>query len=267
MFTIDENGIGHDSIEVRSADTDRFFKSRIPFFFIMLQEVAGKHSTKLHYGVPDLLASENKTWVIVRAKITIDKLPTWLDTVNIETWAEEPFKLFAPRLVQGRTDDGETAFTAISHWVIIDLNRKRPIRPNEALEHFKIPAKDIKYINPDIGKLRIAEDFKGYRLPDFIPRTTYYDTDTNGHINNISYVNWLCDAFPFSFLDSHMIKTIDCHWIKQTFDGEELAVETYAQEDNPLSSANPVFYTRVVKKAEDGTLVPVFEAETEWTTR
>ena len=37
-FTIDENGIGHSIMSVRSTDTDRFFKGRIPFFFSALQE-------------------------------------------------------------------------------------------------------------------------------------------------------------------------------------------------------------------------------------
>ena len=60
----------------------------------------------------------------------------------------------------------------------------------------------------------------------------YYDTDTNSHINNISYVNWACDAFPFSFHDSHRIKMFDCHWVKQTFDGDDVTVETYSDHDH-----------------------------------
>ena len=32
MIQIDEHGIGHDNIEVWSADTDRFFKAKIPAF-------------------------------------------------------------------------------------------------------------------------------------------------------------------------------------------------------------------------------------------
>ncbi len=267
MFTIDENGIGHDAMEVRSTDTDRFFKARIPFFFSMLQEAAAKHSTKVHCGISDLVAAENKTWVIVRAKMIIDRLPDWGENVNIETWAENPFKLFAPRLVKGMAEDGSAIFTTISHWVIIDIDRKRPIRPNEALKYFKLPEPEVRYIDPDIGKLRIADDFRGFRLPDFTPRTNYYDTDTNGHINNVSYINWLADAFPFSFQDSHRLRTIDCHWVKQTFDGDDIRVETYSESDNPLEEDSPVFFTRIVKKEEDGSLSAVFEAETEWVRR
>ena len=267
MFSIDDNGIGRDVMEVRSTDTDRFFKGKIPFFFTMLQEAAAKHSTLLHCGIPELVARENKTWVIVRAKMTIERLPDWMENVNIETWAEEPFKLFAPRLVTGKDDKGETIFTTISHWVVIDIGRKRPIRPNEALKYFTLPDKSLRFIDPDIGKLRIAEDFKGFRFPDFTPRTNYYDTDTNSHINNISYINWLCDAFPFSFQDSHRLHSIDCHWAKQTFDGDDIIVETYSENENPLEEDNPVFFTRIVKKEANGTLTSVFEAETDWVRR
>ena len=267
MFRIDSDGIARDEMEVRSADTDRFFKAKIPFFFSMLQEISAKHSSASHCGIPEFVKRENKTWVIVRARITVDRLPDWMETVNLETWPETPFRMFAPRLVTGASADGSPIFTAISHWVVIDIERGRPVRPNEALQFFRIPDKETRYIDPDIGKLRIAEDFTGFRLPDYVPVTNYYDTDTNGHINNISYINWVCDAFPFSFLDSHMIKTFDCHWIKQTFDGDSVAVETYSEERDPLSSDNPTFYTRIVKRAEGAEDVPVFEAETEWIRR
>ena len=84
--------------------------------------------------------------------------------------------------------------------------------------------------------------------------TNYYDTDTNEHINNISYVNWVCDAFPFSFMDSHRIQTIDCHWAKQTFNGDDLVVETYADSEDPASEDNPGFFSRVMKREADGSV-------------
>ena len=267
MFTIDENGIGHDTMCVRSTDTDRFFKGKIPFFFSMLQEASAKHSTLQHCGIPEMVSTENKTWVIVRAKMTIERLPDWMENIEIETWPEEPYRLFAPRMVTGKGEDGSEIFTAVSHWVVIDIDRKRPIKPDEALKYFQIPDKSVRYINPDIGRLRIADDFKGFRLPDFVPQMNYYDTDTNGHINNVSYINWMTDAFPFSFQDSHRLSTIDCHWVKQTFDGDEIAVETYSENENPLDTDNPVFFTRIVKKEADGSLTSVFEAETAWTRR
>lgn len=267
MFRIDGNGIGYDEMEVRSADTDRFFKAKVPFFFSMLQEAAAKHSTKQHCGIPEMVAAENRTWVIVRARLTIDRLPDWMENVNIETWAEQPFRLFAPRLVTGRSDDGSPIFTAVSHWVVIDIARKRPIRPDEALKYFTLPDKDVKFFDPDIGRFKVADDFQGHRLPDFIPAMSYYDTDTNRHINNISYVNWVCDAFPFSFLDSYRIRTIDCHWAKQTFHGDEIVVETYADSTDPSSEDEPGFFSRIVKKEEDGSLTTVFEAETSWVRR
>ncbi len=266
-FTIDENGIGHSIMSVRSTDTDRFFKGRIPFFFSALQEVAATHSTLCHCGIPELVARENKTWVVVRAKITIERLPDWMEDVHVDTWAEMPFKLFAPRIVEGRAADGSLIFSAVSHWVVIDIGRKRPIKPDEALKYFVLPDKSLRFTDPDIGKLRIAEDFTGFRIPDFKPVTNYYDTDTNGHINNVSYINWLVDAFPFSFQDSHRLHSIDCHWAKQTFDGDDITVETYSESDDPLSADNPVFFTRIVKKNEDGTVIPVFEAETDWVKR
>ena len=71
MFRIDSDGIARDEMEVRSADTDRFFKAKIPFFFSMLQEISAKHSSASHCGIPEFVKRENKTWVIVRARITV----------------------------------------------------------------------------------------------------------------------------------------------------------------------------------------------------
>lgn len=267
MIQIDDHGIGHDNIEVMSADTDRFFKGKIPFLFSILQEVAARHSTAVGCGIPQLMATAHRTWVIVRARVEVDRLPDWMETLHIDTWPEEPYRMFAPRFVEATGKDGDKVFSVTSHWVMLDVEKKRPVRPSEALEYFRIPDRSEKYINPDIGRLRIADDFTGFRLPDFIPRMNYYDTDTNKHINNISYINWTCDAFPFSFMDSHRIKMFDCHWVKQTFDGDDVAVETYSEDADPMNEDEPTFFTRIVRKEADGSLTSVFEAETKWTRR
>ena len=149
MIQIDEHGIGHDNIEVWSADTDRFFKAKIPFFFSILQEVGATHSMAVGCGIPQLMEKEHKTWVIVRAHIEVDRLPDWMETLHVDTWPEEPYRMFAPRMVEATGKDGSTVFTAISHWVVFDMDRKRPIRPTEALAYFKIPDKSQKYLDPE----------------------------------------------------------------------------------------------------------------------
>ena len=109
MIQIDEHGIGHDNIEVWSADTDRFFKAKIPFFFSILQEVGATHSMAVGCGIPQLM-EEHKTWVIVRAHIEVDRLPDWMETLHVDTWPEEPYRMFAPRMVEATGKDGSGLF-------------------------------------------------------------------------------------------------------------------------------------------------------------
>ena len=45
----------------------------------------------------------------------------------------------------------------------------------------------------------------------------YKDTDTNHHVNNVSFVQWMLEALPFSFLEGYSATEIDITYMKEAF--------------------------------------------------
>lgn len=253
-----EENIGLEDIAVRASDTDRFYDATIPFFFSSSQEVAGEHATLFGMGISELSASEQKTWVIVRTRMDFARIPKWREKLTFETFPQKGYKLFCPRVVMARDEKGEPVMNAMTHWVLMDLVRKRPIPAKMVEDRFNIKY-EYRFQDPDIGKIRKYEDAE--KIEVFEEKTyypNYFDIDLNKHVNNVAYIRWCCEAIPDEILLGDKIATIDVQWESQTFEGEMVRVETAVtrREEGKLELVH-----RIKKECDDKI---VFEANSYW---
>lgn len=253
-----EENIGLEDIAVRASDTDRFYDATIPFFFSSSQEVAGEHATLFGMGISELSASEQKTWVIVRTRMDFTRIPKWREKLTFETFPQKGYKLFCPRVVMARDEKGEPVMNAMTHWVLMDLVRKRPIPTKMVEDRFNIKY-EYRFQDPDIGKIRKYEDAE--KIEVFEEKTyypNYFDIDLNKHVNNVAYIRWCCESIPDEILLGYKIATIDVQWESQTFEGEMVRVETAVtrREEGKLELVH-----RIKKECDDKI---VFEANSYW---
>ena len=180
---VTERNTGEEKILIRGADTDRFNDASIPFFFSICQDAGGFHAGLFGFSAEELMGKHNWTWMILRSRIRFHKIPHLGDTIKVETWAQPSFHLFFPRVINGYTDNGEPVFEAMTHWVLFDIARKRPLRPSTL--DFPIPDESIRK-DPKLGKMPDWDDVKKLEiLPSYAPECSYYDVDLNKHINNV----------------------------------------------------------------------------------
>lgn len=253
-----EENIGLEDIAVRASDTDRFYDATIPFFFSSSQEVAGEHATLFGMGISEMYEKEMRTWVIVRTRMDFTRIPKWREKLTFETFPQKGYKLFCPRVVMARDEKGEPVMNAMTHWVLMDLSRKRPIPAKMVEERFNMKYED-RFQNPDIGKIlkyEEAEKIEVFEEKTFCPN--YFDIDLNRHVNNVAYTRWCCESIPDEILLDYQISMIDVQWESQTFEGENVRVETAvtAKDENTLSMVH-----RIKKIADDKI---VFEANSDW---
>lgn len=262
MLRIEEDNTAHDIIEVRASDTDRFYKAGIPFFFSVCQEVGGLHAAQRGVSIVDLMNNEKKTWVIVRNRITFGEIPGWGDEIEVTTWPQAGFHLYCPRVVEARTRDGRKVFEAMTHWVVMDLERKRPVRPGEIDKRIGLPDKDKFFVDPDIGKIT-KFDNAGIieKLPDSYPRPEYYDIDYNRHINNVVYIRWMLSGLPEDFLNSFRPELVDVAWLSQTFAHDSIHVETAFTEKTGDRAS---LAHRIMRREEGREDTTLFEACSSW---
>lgn len=253
-----EENIGIEDIAVRASDTDRFYDATIPFFFSSSQEVAGEHATLFGMGISEMSKAEQRTWVIVRTRMEFKRIPKWRERLTFETFPQKGYKLFCPRVVMARDEKGEPVMNAMTHWVLMDLVRKRPIPAKMVEERFNIKYED-KFQNPDIGKIQKYEDAEKIEIlkeRTFCPN--YFDIDLNKHVNNVVYTRWCCESIPDDILLTYKIDAIDVQWESQTFEGEEVQVETAITE----KTENTLSLIHRIKKTSDDKIV--FEANSFW---
>ena len=60
----------------------------------------------------------------------------------------------------------------------------------------------------------------------------YGDIDRNGHMNNASYVGWICDLFPLSRHTSGRIVDLSMSYAAEAVPGEQVAMTLYQQGDS-----------------------------------
>ncbi|MBQ0071878.1 MAG: hypothetical protein KBS81_08525 [Spirochaetales bacterium] len=259
MITVDEEQIGRGSGYIMSADCDSFYKAKVSHYFGISQEAAGVHAAVKGCGLKKMMDEEGRTWMILRTRMKLGRMADWMDTYRIETWCQEGYRLFCPRIVRAFGEKDELLFETQNHWVIMNVRNGRPERPSYVDSKLLYPDKEKYWFDPAFPKFPSEEEFQGEKLEDYAVSVNYYDYDYNRHVNNISYVNWMMEAFPFEFQNEYRPENIDVEWKKQCHYGDKLTVETTRDKENPLR-----FFTSIKREGEDGTKEVAFHAVSEW---
>ncbi|MFP4373430.1 MAG: acyl-[acyl-carrier-protein] thioesterase [Spirochaetaceae bacterium] len=175
---------------VRSYDTDHAGRLKPSALFNYFQEAAWRHAEMLGFGYTALL-EHNLFWVISRVQLEWTEELRWGDEIIVETWPKGVTKLFALRDFIVRRADGGEAIRATSAWLTLDLESKRPRRPETIMDDTAMLENDHA-IEQVPGKIAMPTDL--YHTANRIAR--YSDLDVNRHVNNARYVDWLFDALP-----------------------------------------------------------------------
>ncbi|MDY0290448.1 MAG: thioesterase [Sphaerochaeta sp.] len=263
--SIDEHNRAHSQFTTYSYETDCFFDARLAFYFQIVQEAAGNHAAVRGCSIPTLHA-EGKTWVITRSKIEVHRYTHWPEQVLVETWAQQPIRLHLPRVVRSFDEGGAPVFTAKTYWALIDLERGRPCRPATMSERIGSPPVEMQMDLSLTGR-RTYEDSQCTTLVSYKPKIQYLDTDSNQHVNNISYLNWALESLPSEFRNRAKVAEADVSWIRQTFSGDDLTVFTGSEDEHVLRGEEGLLYHKIVRSESDGSVTPVWEGTTRWESR
>lgn len=179
-----------ETFPVHTYEVDAFGLLSGPALAGYLQEVAGNHAAELGCGL-EAMAAQGVGWVLSRQRLEI-AAPIWAgEVVTVETWPSGVERLMAVRdfLVRGR--DGAVVARAVTHWLVMDLRSRRPVRPDRVLEE-RYRAGD-EHVFPDASApLPEAEPAEVERPLD----VRYQDIDQIQHVTNSSYLAWAIEAVP-----------------------------------------------------------------------
>jgi acyl-ACP thioesterase len=260
-----ENGRYRDSVALNSHEVDSNNSAHASCYFQVMQEAAGSHAYHLGVSIPQLM-QVHKTWVVTRTRMTILRHASWPGTITVETWPQEPWKLYYPRVCRAWDAQDNLLFESLSQWVIMDLATQRPVKPQQTPDLFGGTAV-AQVVDPDLGR-RVSFDQEAYaRLLTHEPRIRYEDCDLNMHVNNVVYLQWMLDSLPFDFRDSHLVREVDISYLAQTFREDRVMVTTGLERPESLTEREPVLFHEISRHASDGNMVTVCVARTRWRNR
>ncbi|HEU4382925.1 MAG TPA: acyl-ACP thioesterase domain-containing protein [Anaeromyxobacteraceae bacterium] len=155
-----------------------------------LQEVAGNHAAELGCGLADMRA-KGVGWVLSRQRLEIATPIPSGEVLAVETWPSGVERIMAVRDFLVRRRDGAVVARALTHWLVMDLESRRPVRPDRVLdERYRSTAEhvfeDASAPAPELERADVERPI-GVR---------YQDIDQIQHVTNSSYLAWAIEAVP-----------------------------------------------------------------------
>jgi acyl-ACP thioesterase len=191
--------------------------------FNYFQDAAAAHAEIIGVGYKNMLAN-NSVWVLSRISVIIEKRPKIGDTVILRTWPRGSEKLFCIRDYDVKDSSG-VLVRARSAWIILDTEKRRPIRP----DNLKLPLNEgLDAILGSLPPLNTRSNLTqtAHR------KAAYSDIDFNGHLNNARYIQWIQDIIPSAALaDAEQIK-IDINYLNEIKDGDNIELFTGIIDDS-----------------------------------
>lgn len=214
-----DNKVWTESFLVRSSEMDLTGHLGILHLFNYFQEVAGNHARALGVSI-EALHAKQLTWMMSRFHIQIEQYPVGGETLIIETWPSGHNGLQAIREFLLYTQDGSQIGKGTSGWLIIDLQRYRPIRMPDFIEAIELPNRPRAVADP-FNKLPapLKED-KGK-----VFSVGYYDLDINQHANSMHSLRWALEAIPDKVRTASQLKSLEVQFRSEAKYGDE--IESY----------------------------------------
>ena len=197
-------------------DVDMNGQLRMSSLVDYMQEISGEHARLLgmDYKGDDASNEDQVYWIVSRAKMTLETIPNWLETIRIETYPNGVDKLFAVRMFDIFDQEDKQIGQIIGDYILMDCKTHRPIRISQA----KGPLRFLNrpYEGELLEKLRgpeevVVEDKRKVRSNEI---------DLNHHMNNAHYIRWTVDMFTTEELRENPIKSIQTNYTASLTEGD-----------------------------------------------
>jgi acyl-ACP thioesterase len=185
------------------------------------QEAAISHAENLGVG-REAMARTNQLWILSRMSVQVNRRPQYGETITVRTWPRGGEKLFALRDFDIRDAANNPAVQARSCWLIIDMEKRRPLRPQSIMDTIPLNEGQDALSASSLagGRLAIGLEERPSLRKAAERRALYSDVDYNGHVNNVSYIRWIEDAIDPVLLEQARQFRLDINYLNEVIPGE-----------------------------------------------
>jgi acyl-ACP thioesterase len=185
-----------------------------------LEDIAISHSEAVGLGINQLLA-QRTGWVLNRWLLRMDKYPKLGDKILIETWPSKFERFYATREFSIKNAEGNCLGQASSLWIYLNVDKRRPLR---------IPLHFEQIYGLTEGMTALEEPFREPpQMTDAHSEISFHirrsDIDTNGHVNNVRYVEWMLEGIPEDLSQNYQLSELEVYYKKETMYGTDIVSE------------------------------------------
>lgn len=192
----------------------------------LLQETAAEHCYSAGHSLYDLM-SQNLGWVLLSGVLEMDRYPRYKEKIIIRTWISEYHTIRGSRENIIYDENYNIIGRARGLWVFFNIEKRRPtkIHPD-----FKERWKSYDKVSIDHS---ITNKIEAIDTPKYVKefKVNMYDTDSNKHVNNIRYLQWLMESIPEEILDNYYLHFIDGRFIAEAQYGDVILSSTKEDEE------------------------------------
>ncbi|MGE5328542.1 MAG: acyl-[acyl-carrier-protein] thioesterase [Deltaproteobacteria bacterium] len=238
--------------EVHYYEANEFREASIASIMNYLQDTAISQSQYAGLGVEKLIEKQ-RAWILTKWNIEIERYPSLGEKIIVNTWPSKFERCFATREFVVKDENENEIIKAASLWIFLDTVRRKPLRIPEEVSNAYL-------LNPERAmqdRFEEAYDLKkDSYLKDFNIRKS--DIDTNEHVNNVKYVEWIIETIPIELYKEYTLNFLDVRYIKELVLDNDIACSTEIISQNEL-----VFICVHTIKSPDGS-IEFAKAKTIW---
>jgi acyl-ACP thioesterase len=191
-------------------EIDPHFRLKLGSLFRLLQEAAVAHSESVGMGAQKLMR-RGAAWVLSKMGIDIVRYPRYKEKLEIVTWSAGLRKLKAFREFEVYAE-AERIATVSSVWFLIDVTKKKIQRvPPEFIDVYTYE-KDVALLR-DLDAWKAETTFQAENKVKITTRSSDYDS--NGHVNNSVYFEYLDTLLSKVFGDAVRVRALNIYFAKE----------------------------------------------------
>lgn len=233
-----ENTISSLKILIQCQEADYQGNYRISNLMSKLSDLATINA--LQIGIWNNNLSENYGFVLTKETIILKRPIKINELIKLSTRASGYKRIQFSRNYWVEDENGEEIASIYSLWTLIDLKKRKVIKPEKA----GIIMPEIIPYNYTISCYNEIND--NIELSFIMERTVLYsDVDINQHLNNSRYFEWAFDILPIEFFKENYFKEISVVFKKELAPNTTAKIYRYISDD----------YVKIVFKSTDDKII------------
>lgn len=196
---------------------DKFGEASSTTILTLLEETAADHCHSINNSLYDL-QNQNIGWVLLSGIMNMERYPAYKEKITVRTWLSSYSMIKGIRENIIYDEKMNIIGRAKGLWVFFDILRRRPTQIFDSIREGWSYCSQESIVHDISKKIRPIE-LTAY-IKDF--KVNRFDVDTNHHVNNIKYLQWLMESIPEEIINNYYLQSIDGRFISEAQYGDTI---------------------------------------------